>query len=172
MKKNILAIIILAATLVNLTLSALMLFVYLPNAQKMNTMITKICGVIDMELESPLPKDKEQQIAVTDLESIVVGTNMAVNLTPGADGKKYFAQITATIVLNKKAEDYKKIQPLMEPQAELIKEIIQNRISALTPDNFQAAKELVKNEILADLRESFDTECIYSVVFGSYTMMQ
>ena len=172
MKKNILAIIILAATLVNLTLSALMLFVYLPNAKKMNTMITKICGVLDMELESPIPKDKEQQIAVTDLESIVVGTNMAINLTPGADGKKYFAQVTATIVLNKKASDYKKIQPLMEPQAELIKEIIQNRISALTPDNFQAAKELVKNEILEDLKESFDTECIYSVVFGSYTMMQ
>lgn len=172
MKKNILAVIILAATLVNLTLSALMLFVYMPNAKKMNTMITKICGVLDMELKSPLPADKEEQVAVTDLESIVVGTNMAINLTPGADGRKYFAQVTATVVLNKKASDYKKIQPLIEPQAELIKEIIQNRIGSLTPENFHEAKELAKDEILKDLRESFDTECIYNVVLGNYTMMQ
>lgn len=172
MKKNILAVIILAATLVNLTLSALMLFVYMPNAKKMNTMITKICGMIDMELKSPLPADKEEQVPVTDLESIVVGTNMAINLAPGEDGRKYFAQVTATVVLNKKAPDYKKIQPLIEPQAELIKEIIQNRIGSLTPESFHEAKELVKDEILADLRESFDTECIYNVVLRNYTMMQ
>ena len=50
MKKNILTVIILATTLVNLTLCGVMLFVYLPNAQKMNTMITKICQAIDLEL--------------------------------------------------------------------------------------------------------------------------
>ncbi len=64
-----------------------MLFVYMPNAKKMNTMITKICGMIDMELKSPLPADKEEQVPVTDLESIVVGTNMAINLAPGEDGR-------------------------------------------------------------------------------------
>ena len=68
MKKNILTVIILATTLVNLTLCGVMLFVYLPNAQKMNTMITKICQAIDLELESPLPKEKEEDVLPQDLE--------------------------------------------------------------------------------------------------------
>ena len=66
MKKNILTIIVLAATLVNLTLTALMLFVYLPNAQKMNNMITKICQVIDMELENPIVTEKEPEVLPED----------------------------------------------------------------------------------------------------------
>ncbi len=169
MKKNILTIIILAATLVNLTLSALMLFVYLPNAQKMNTMITKVCQAITLELENPLPPSEEDAVAATDLETILIGTNMPINLT-SSEGM-YYAQVTASVVLNKKAEGYKTVQPLIEPQAELIKEIIQEKISVLTIENFQTSKAIVRQEILETLQQKYDTECIYDVVFGNYTMM-
>lgn len=168
MKKNILSIIILAATLVNLTLSAVMLFVYLPNAQKMNTLITKICQTIDLELESPLPADKTEPVAATDLEPIVVGDNMAISLTKGEDGKVHYIQVTASVVLNKKAEDYKTIQPLMETQSARIKEIIQDCISDLTYENHLDSKDLVKEEILEKLQEEFDTDCIYRIDFGLY----
>ena len=89
MKKNILTVIILATTLVNLTLCGVMLFVYLPNAQKMNTMITKICQAIDLELESPLPKEKEEDVLPQDLEPILVAEEMTVPLAKGADGKEH-----------------------------------------------------------------------------------
>ena len=171
MKKNILTIIVLAATLVNLTLSALMLFVYLPNAQKMNTLITKICQVIDMELENPIPTQKEPEVLATDLESYVVGTNMTINLTKGSDGKQYYAQVTATVMLNKKAEDYVTISPLMTSQVESIKEIISREIGKLTNENFIESQEAAKEKILDALRTEYGTECIYRVVFGNYTCM-
>lgn len=168
MKKNILAIIILAATLVNLTLCAVMLFVYMPNAQKMNTLITKICQAIDMELESPLPKEKENPVLATDLESIIVGENMTIKLSDSSDGKLHYIQVTASVVLNTKATDYKAIQPLMTSQSERIKEIIQKSIRDLTYDNYEASRDLVKQEILKSLQSEFNTECIYRIDFGTY----
>ena len=171
MKKNILTIIVLAATLVNLTLTALMLFVYLPNAQKMNNMITKICQVIDMELENPIVTEKEPEVLATDLESYVIGTNMTINLTKASDGKQYYAQVTATVMLNKKAKDYATISPLMTSQVESIKEVIVNEIGKLTNENFVASQSAAKEKILAQLRQDYGTECIYRIVFGNYTCM-
>ncbi|MDE6873066.1 MAG: flagellar basal body-associated FliL family protein [Lachnospiraceae bacterium] len=168
MKKNILAIIILAATLVNLTLCAVMLFVYMPNAQKMNTLISKICQQIDIELESPLPVQKEDPVLATDLEAIIVGENMTIKLSKGTDGKDHYMQVTASVVLNTKAEDYKTIQPLMTSQVERIKEIIQNPLGDLTYDNYEESKELVKQEILETLQAEFTTKCIYRIDFGTY----
>ncbi len=168
MKKNILAVIILAATLVNLTLSAVMLFVYMPNAQKMNTLITKICQVLDMELESPLPVEKENVVAATDLEPIIVGEEMLIKLSASSDGKVHYITVTASVVLNTKAEDYKTIQPLMESQQEHIKEIIQASIRDLSYDNYETDRDLVKQEILQNLQQEFDTECIYRIDFGTY----
>lgn len=169
MKKNILTIIILAATLVNLTLSAVMLFVYLPNAQKMNTLITKICQVIDMELQSPLPSDKDT-VSVADLQAYTVGTDMMICLSKGSDGKTYYASVTASVVLNTKAKDYKTISPLMDAQVERIKEIVQDEVGTLTNENFQENKEAVKERILTILQEEFDTECIYRIDFGKYVI--
>ncbi len=168
MKKNILTVIILAATLVNLTLCGVMLFVYLPNAQKMNDMISKICQVIDLELESPLPTEKEEEIPVTDLEPISVADNMTIQLARGEDGKMHYLSLTASVVLNTKAKDYKTVQPLIEAQNARIKEIIQNSISDLTYDNYKESKDLVKEEILKLLQEEFDTECIYRLDFAVY----
>lgn len=82
----------------------------MPNAQKMNTLITKICQVIDLELESPLPVEKENVVPVTDLEPILVCEEMTIKLGKGADGKNHYLQVTASLVLNTKAEDYKTIQ--------------------------------------------------------------
>ncbi|MDE7326032.1 MAG: flagellar basal body-associated FliL family protein [Lachnospiraceae bacterium] len=168
MKKNILTVIILAATLVNLTLCGVMLFVYLPNAQKMNAMITKICQVIDLELESPIPKEKEEEVLPQDLEPILVAEEMTIQLTKGADGKVHHVRLNVSLVLNKKAEDYKTIQPLIEPQNARIKEIIQDSVGELTYENHLDSKELVKEEILKLLQEEFNTKCIYRIDFSSY----
>ncbi len=168
MKKNILTVIILATTLVNLTLCGVMLFVYLPNAQKMNTMITKICQVIDLELESPIPKEKKDDVLPQDLEPILVAEEMTVPLAKGADGKEHYLRVNVSLVLHKKAEDYKTVQPMIESQNARIKEIIQNSLGDLTYENHLDSKDLVKEEILKFLQEEFNTECIYRIDFGSY----
>lgn len=172
MKKNILAVIILAATLVNLTLSGVMLFVYLPNAQKMNMLIEKVCQNIDLELESPLPPAPEIIVSVKDLDVRTIGSEMTVMLSKSSNGANYYASITASVALNTKAEDYETIAPLIDSQSERIKEVVQNEIGRLTGDNFQEDKEVVKETILRILQQEFQTECIYRIDFGRYVMVK
>lgn len=168
MKKNILAIIILAATLVNLTLTALMLFVYLPNAQSMNNMIMKICEVIDLELESPLPVTPQAEVLLSDLETYVVDSDMQIALAKGEDGGGHFALVTISVSLNKKADDYATVQPLITSQSERIKAIILDRIGSLTAENFMSSKEAVLSQILETLQAEFGTKCIYRVDVSKY----
>ena len=57
MKKNILAIIILAATIVNISLTAILLFTVVPKAQRTDALIQKIVSILDLELENPDASD-------------------------------------------------------------------------------------------------------------------
>lgn len=172
MKKNILTIIILAAVLVNLTLSAVMLFVYLPNAQKMNNLITKICQVIELELESPLPKEEKPTVLAKDLDSYVIASDMVISLAKGEDGRASYATVNASLVLNTKAEDYAVISALIPKQNARIKEIIQDELGKLTKETFQDSKETVKKRILEILQEEFTTECIYRLDFDNYLVAE
>ena len=68
MKRNMLAIVILAATLVNIALTALMLFTVVPKAQRTDALIQKICSVIELELEDTWAK------AIIEFAGITVGS--------------------------------------------------------------------------------------------------
>ena len=53
MRKNILTIIILAMALINIILSAVLIFAIIPTANKTNQLVTKVAQIVDLELESP-----------------------------------------------------------------------------------------------------------------------
>ena len=67
MKKNMLAVLILLVLVVNLTLTAYMIFTVLPNAKRTDELITKIMQIIDLELESPLPVDINVEYSIKDV---------------------------------------------------------------------------------------------------------
>ena len=51
MKKNLLAVIILALVLVNLILTAVLVFSIIPQTKKSNELIDQVCAAINIELE-------------------------------------------------------------------------------------------------------------------------
>ena len=52
MKKNILTIVIMAASIINLILSAVLIFSVMPTMNKTSNLIDKVSSVIDLEIES------------------------------------------------------------------------------------------------------------------------
>ena len=56
-----LTVLVLILCIVNLTLSAYIVFTVVPNAQRTDTLITKILQIIDLELESPTPEEEDTQ---------------------------------------------------------------------------------------------------------------
>ena len=166
MKKNILAVIILAATLINLTLSAVMIFVFMPTVKQTNNLITKVAQIVDLELEDVTIREdsvEEEKYELTD--------EIPLNLSIGEDGKSHFAKLSCSVYLNKKAEDYSVIKGLMEQYEGKIREIINEEVSKLPYEEFFVTEKKIetKNVILERLqKEVFKSTCITSISFSDW----
>ena len=104
MKKNILTIVIMAATLINLVLSAVMIFSVVPAMNKTSNLVDKVASVVDLEIEDA-NKDA-QDYTVEDLKPFEVkyDTSLKINLQKdsGDETLHYESKI--------KAEAIKKMQ--------------------------------------------------------------
>lgn len=167
MKKNILAILILAATLINLTLTAVSLFITLPTARRTNNLITKVVQVIDLELESPTADG--QNISIEDIGTFKIEGDMTINLSPSAnDSKAHYAVVTCSLSLNKKAEDFSKKEPLLAEQVDYIKEVITSEIGSYSLETVLSNKETIKATIKEKLNERFDSNFIIGISFSDF----
>lgn len=169
MKKNILTIIILAATLVNLTLSAVVLFTVVPSVGKMNNLITKVLQMIDLEIQNPIATPDDASIAVADMSHYAITEELIIPLVKvEGETKNHYVVIKATVTLNSKAEDYKTVNELIPLNEAYVKELIQNIAGSYTYDEVGSKKEEIKERVLAALKEYFDTESIIGVSFSKY----
>ena len=157
MKKNILAIIILAATIVNIALTSLMLFTIIPKAQRTDALIQKIVSIIDLELESPNATDYAE-VPFADRETYPLAATITVNLAKEeGDNKNHYAHVTATLVLNKASENYSTIQPLLANYESIIKSIISEEVAKYTVNEIGEAKRTIQTEVLGRLRTEFES---------------
>lgn len=160
MKRNMLAVVILAATLVNIALTALMLFTVIPKAQRTDALIQKICSIIDLELEDPDAADYAE-IPFEDRETYAVATKATVNLTKTAaeeeKNKSTYAQVQITLMLNKKSESYEKVQPLLVNYESIIVDIVKAEVSKYTTENIMANKDAIQKTVLTKLSTEFGT---------------
>jgi len=169
MKRNMLAIVILAATLVNIALTALMLFTVIPKAQRTDALIQKICSIIDLELEDPNAADYAE-IPFEDRETYRLANKITVNLAKAeGETKSPYAQIEATLMLNKKAESYEKVQPLLANYESVISNIIKEEVAKYTTDTLDANKDAIQKMIWTRLSTEFGTTDLLIGVVLSWT---
>ncbi len=170
MKKNILAIIILAATIVNITLSAIMLFTVVPKAQRTDELMKKIVSIINLELEDPDAKDYAE-VPFADRETYSVSSVTTVNLARTADDKKnHYAQAHITLVINKKAKGYSTIQPALASYESIIKSIVSEEVGKYTVETLAEGKKFIEERVLSRLNSEFQsTEFLIGVdIFMNY----
>lgn len=157
MKRNMLAIVILAATLVNIVLTSLMLFTVIPKAQRTDALIQKICTIIDLELEDPDAADYVE-IPFEDRVTYNLASKIVVNLSKAeGETKSPYAQVEVTLMLNKKAENYEVIQPLLANYESVIRNIVSEEVAVYTTENLDANKDFIQKRILTRLSTEFGT---------------
>ncbi len=170
MKKNILTVIILATTLINMTLMIVMLFVFLPNVKQTNNLITKVAQTVDLELENVVVK--EEKVSISDLDTYEPTdlTGLTANLKKEkGDNKEHYAVVKWSLVLNKNHKDYSKMKPLVQGNESRIKEIIRTEVEKYTINNVKESKEIIKADVLEKLQNDvFGSDFIISVTFGDF----
>lgn len=167
MKKNLMTVIILALVFANFVLSAIMMFTILPQTQKANEMIKKVCEAIDLELNSGaatgLSNLPVSQIEVYD---VAEGDTMTVNLADGS-----YAVISIAISVNNQSEEYEEgtTTPLSTKES-LIKDAVREIVGKYTKDELNASSEAAKAEILKILKQDFGAEYVVGVSFPVCTL--
>lgn len=168
MKKNMLTVIVIALCLINVVLTAVIVFAVVPAMNQTNALIKQVAAVIDLELESPDASGGEANVAVADSEPYLIEQEFTINLATGEDGKSHFAVMdSVTLYENKKHEDYKALSTTVEANKGFIIETINNVISQYTFENATESKEEMKAEILEQIHDRFGSGFIYDLSFGN-----
>jgi flagellar FliL protein len=164
MKKNILTIIILALALINVVLSAVIIFVIVPTSNKTNNLVTKVASIIDLELESPDKQDTE--ISVSDITTYSVQDKLQINLAK-SDDIEHYAVLNVSLSINQKNKDAADLTPKITDFENDIKEIVTEEFQKYTIDQVNQNKSAIKEHVLTRIQELFKSDFIINVSFGN-----
>lgn len=172
MKKNIFTVIIFALTLVNVVLSAFIVFTIVPTVKKNNILVNQISSLVNLELEGKMPEEEETQTVVPkDIEphKIEMETTTKTNLKRGSDNRLHYALYDSiTLSLNKKSEDYKTAKASIEKNESIIIDKINDILSSYTIDVADSKRDEIKEKALKSIQEYFQTEdFIYNISIGN-----
>jgi flagellar FliL protein len=163
MKKNILTVVIMAATVINLVLTIVLVFSVMPAMNKTSNLIDKVASVIDLEIED---KSKDEEYTMADLEPLDLPYDekqtWSFTMAEGSEEKHYVQLTGITLSLNMKAEDFENLKTQISTNPVYAKDLVKKTITAYTFDEFdqtKACKECVKK-----LQEMYDTKAIVDVI--------
>ena len=168
MKKNMISILILALLIVNIVLTAIMMFSVTGTAKKTSALIDDISAAINLDLKNQSATSTgpvKADVSIENTEVFAIGEEMTIPLTKGADGEAHYYLVAVSLSLNTKHEDYKKLQPMVSTQVELIKGEIINVISSHTLEEVKQDENAIRMEILQGIQTLFDSQFIFNVTF-------
>ena len=169
MKKNLITVIILALCIINLIFNILLVFVFMPSTTKTNKLITDIAQIIDLEIASQA-SEEGAVFDVSNLDQFQLEQGNPINLANDGTGEIHVIQYGVTINLDKTASDYTKISTSMTASTSMIYDICSEIIAQYTYSEVTdvEVKKEIKNLILEKLRETSNSECIYSLSFYNW----
>lgn len=168
MKKNILTIVIMAATLVNLVLTIVLVFSVMPAMNKTSNLVDKVASVIDLEIEED---NEEEEYTMDDLEAYTIAyeKDATINLQPDpGDDQAHYAMIRGMVIsFNTKAEDYKDIQSQITETDVYVQDIVKEVIGEFTYSNVDQTK--IRQESVRRIQEKYNTKCVVDVSLTDFT---
>ncbi len=172
MKKNILAIAILAAVVANIILTAVLIFSVVPSANRSNELVKKICTILDLELENPQASDFIE-VPYASRIPYVMFEKEAVTLKKGeGETKTRYALVTFTLILNKDSKQYSAASSNIENSKASLNNKLKELISAYTADDIENVdiKKKIKNTITDTCKSYFESTDVVVEAVIDYTL--
>lgn len=173
MKKGMSNIVVLVLVLVNLILTIVLVFTFVPSINKTNNLVKKICEIVDLNVGDNNGNGDEITLADLDSRAVRFGTGedapteITVTLTT-ADGesKAHHMKLGLILNLNKKHKDYAENSKLIDSAMSNIGSTIVSVVSDYTYAEIN--REKMEADILQALRTLFNSDFIYSVEFSQW----
>lgn len=169
MKRNLLSILILALLIVNIALTAIMMFTFNSTFSKTAALVNDIAGVLDLEVNGPVTnyEGSSNTISLADTVTYDLPESMTIPLALGDDGKAHFVMVSVSLSMDSNNADFKnyKLEGVSERKS-LIQSEITEVFGEYTLDEARADTEGLKKEILQRLQQLFGSDFIYKVSFS------
>ncbi len=163
MKKNLLSIIILAVLVIDLVLTAIVMFSTTGAMNKTSKLVTDIATALSLELEADKQADENGFVPISDTEVYDVPDKMTITLLPGEDGKAHYCVVRVALSINTKHTDYKELNPKIAQNVSRIKSIINEVICEYTYEEALSSSSSMKKEILKEIQELFGSAFVFDV---------
>lgn len=167
MKKNLMSVIILALVLVNVVLTAIIMFSTVSANRKTVALVNDIATVLDLELTDGSVESEATavSVAVQDSQVYDIPDSMTISLKPSEDGSEHYALVEVSFSLNMKNDDYKTYQPLLAERESKIKSEVIDVIGSYTKEEAMADVGGLQKAILQRIQTMFDSDFIYEAYF-------
>lgn len=167
MKRNMLTIVILALSIVNLVLTALIVFSVVPNVNKTNNLIDQVAKIINLDLEAQ--NGNEKIITSDDLENYALEEEVIINLKKDTDSSKerYAVVSKISITLYNGVSDYDKVKKNIDESTDSIYDTIRKGFNNYTIEEAKVNEDEIKANIIQMLNEKYGENVVQSIAFGS-----
>ncbi len=169
MKRNLLSVLILALLVVNIVLTAIMMFSQVSTNNKVATMVTSIATLANIELDATKGETGDE-LNVADIEMYNIADPMTIRLKTDVDGKDHYCIVSVALSVNTKHKDYGTYGASISNYESLIKGEIDKVISSYTKVEAEANKEAIADEILTRIQNLYDSTFIVDVVFTGWNL--
>ena len=168
MKKNLISVIILALLIVNIVLTAIMMFSVAGASKKTAALVDNIATALNLELSSGTEgAGAEDAVSMAATETYSFAEPMAIPLKKNeGEDKDHYCIVSITLAINTKADGYKDYGSDLSQQEGLIKDEINGVFAQYTVEEARNNQEQIKQEILERIQKMFDSKFIYNVSFG------
>jgi len=168
MKKNLLSVIILALLIVNLVLTAIVMFSTVSANKKTVSLVNDIATVLDLELTANKGGEEgesETAVSIADTEVYNISDAMTIALKASEDVKEHYCMCEVSFSINKTDPDYESMNAMVSAQESKIRSIIISVIGQYTKEEAQANQAAMQNEILSQVQQMFGSKFIYEAYF-------
>ena len=166
MRKNLLSVIIIALLVVNIVMTAFMMFTVIPANKKTVALVGDVAAAMNLELSDPsIMAGATVGVSVEDTVTYDIADQMTISLRRGDDGKDHYAMCSVSFSINTQHEDYKTYQPMLAAKESKIKSEIIEVVGQYTKEEAQANVHGIEEAILAKVQAMFDSTFVYEAYF-------
>lgn len=173
MKRNLISVIILAFSIINFILLAIIVFTVIPTNKKTNNLITSIASIIDLSVENKEGSAGGEKVDLSNLYVYTLSKEDTVTLK-STDGETHYAVVQIAVSMNMKSKDYKKYDPADEAGITSKESVIQSTVdgvlSKYSAEECQNNKEAITKECKEAVKKLFNSDVVYDVSFSKYVI--
>lgn len=177
MKKNLISIVILALLIVNIVLTAVMMFGIMSTNKKTAALVGKIASAISLEL-GEVPGQEEEKVVVSMEDTVpytIADMTIQLKQNPAGEGeepeeKVRYAVLSVTLSMNSRHKDYKTYGEQLNVREDLIRGKINDIVGSHTAEEFNSDPQQIKKELLQGIQELFGSDFIFDVTLSRTTV--